>query len=271
MRSYKLLSNNSGKLPDSDFWEFGWVKTNNQCSLSFDQVLWLHSHGEKEAMKRDSQYDRIGPDYMAGQKVFFSRQEDHGRRFIAAHLPSLKGLSLLDIGCGHGPDIPLYEQAGASVWAVDESEYMVLEARKLISDPDRVCVASTQSLPFDDGSFDVITGRFSFHYVTNLDEAYRECSRVLKPGGSLILVVQHPMADFLMKKNKRIGTSENISCSLYEGRVTVKFPSHDLAEWLSPLFLKAFDLCGFDEYAEEKDLWPGMLPPTAMCIAARKR
>jgi len=48
--------------------------------------------------------------------------------------------------------------------------------------------ASAESLPFPDGSFDVLTCRFGVMFFPNLPKALQECFRVLKPGGRVVFV-----------------------------------------------------------------------------------
>jgi SAM-dependent methyltransferase len=42
-------------------------------------------------------------------------------------------------------------------------------------------------MPFDDASFDLVVTRYSAHHWPNLAQALRECLRVLRPGGRLIV------------------------------------------------------------------------------------
>lgn len=44
-------------------------------------------------------------------------------------------------------------------------------------------VTDAESLPFDDGSFDLVLGHAVLHHLPDLDRAWREIHRVLKPGG----------------------------------------------------------------------------------------
>ena len=94
---------------------------------------------------------------------------------------------VLDLGAGTG-DAALFlarEYPRASVRGVDFSEAMVRRAQKKIGlDPDgRVAfrVADAAHLPFEDGSFDLVT-------QVNVPPFFKEIARVLRPGGSVIVV-----------------------------------------------------------------------------------
>src|SRR3954468_735294 len=44
-------------------------------------------------------------------------------------------------------------------------------------------VCDAERLPFDDGSFDLVFGHAVLHHIPDLDRAFREFRRVLRPGG----------------------------------------------------------------------------------------
>ena len=93
---------------------------------------------------------------------------------------------VLDLGTGTGDAALLLarEYPQASVRGVDLSEEMVRRAQKRIGlDPDgRVAfrVADAASLPYDDGSFDLVA-------QLNMPPFYRETARVLRPGGHFVI------------------------------------------------------------------------------------
>ena len=94
---------------------------------------------------------------------------------------------ILDVGTGTG-EAALFlarEYPRASVRGVDFSEEMIKRAQKKIGlDPDgRVAfrVADASSLPFEADSFDLVT-------QVNVPPFFSEIARVLRPGGSVIVV-----------------------------------------------------------------------------------
>jgi SAM-dependent methyltransferase len=47
-------------------------------------------------------------------------------------------------------------------------------------------VADAEQIPYDDATFDVVVGHAVLHHIPNLDAAFREVLRVLKPGGRFV-------------------------------------------------------------------------------------
>jgi ubiquinone/menaquinone biosynthesis C-methylase UbiE len=128
-----------------------------------------------------------------------------GRRAIVAALlrETLKShrrqtpLSLLDIGCGTGANLPmLTETVGAEggVVALDYSPLALQFAgRELKKQALRKSVTLLRGdatrLPFADGEFDVVTMLDVLEHVENDGAAVREIYRVLAPGGAFVLSV----------------------------------------------------------------------------------
>lgn len=221
-------------------------------------------------MELNRQYEQIGKSYIEGRASFFSGQEDWARTFLAEHLAPLQGKTVLDLGCGHGPDILIYEGLGATVHGIDASDYMVAEARKRVPHPDRIQVADIESLPFPDGMFDIVVSRFGFHYLKDFDKGYAEAARVLKPQGLLALILPYPLYDA-----QAMGRCYNedflVQIPLYNGAVTVTYPHHTMQDYLSPLFAQRFSLEDYGEYTQKEA--PANLQglPSALAVAARKR
>jgi SAM-dependent methyltransferase len=94
----------------------------------------------------------------------------------------------LELGAGTGYFSLNLLQAGVITEATctDISQGMVDalagNAQRLGLDVD-ARVADAEALPFDDGSFDLVLGHAVLHHLPDLDQAWREIHRVLRPGG----------------------------------------------------------------------------------------
>ena len=103
-------------------------------------------------------------------------------------LGDVRGLRVLDYGCGHGMAAVVLARRGAAVCAFDRSLGYLGEARARAR-ANGAAVAFVQAdgerLPFADGSFDRVWGSAVLHHL-DLRRAGRELRRVLAPGGRAV-------------------------------------------------------------------------------------
>jgi 2-polyprenyl-6-hydroxyphenyl methylase/3-demethylubiquinone-9 3-methyltransferase len=96
------------------------------------------------------------------------------------------GLRLLDVGCGGGALAEAFAEMGCRVTAIDASARSVDVARRHAARRAlRIgwAVAQSESLPFDDESFEVVYLGDVLEHVADFDAAIDEAARVLVPGG----------------------------------------------------------------------------------------
>jgi SAM-dependent methyltransferase len=105
-----------------------------------------------------------------------------------AQLGGVRGLRVLDYGCGHGMAAVVLARGGAHVTAFDLSGGYALEAQARAAAND-VNIAFVQAdgerLPFADGVFDRVWGSAILHHL-DLARAGSELRRVLRPGGRAV-------------------------------------------------------------------------------------
>jgi SAM-dependent methyltransferase len=101
------------------------------------------------------------------------------------------GIRHLDVGCGAGGMLVLARDLGAEVAGIDASEALVEVARRRLPGV-RIDVGEMEELPFDDESFDVVTGINSLQFAENLVAALAEARRVCRRGGSVLMLVWGP-------------------------------------------------------------------------------
>jgi ubiquinone/menaquinone biosynthesis C-methylase UbiE len=102
-------------------------------------------------------------------------------------LGNAQGKKILEIGCGTGRFSALLASSGNDVTLLDLSYFMLLEAQKKIAVPWRGVNSSIYHLPFSLSSFDVIVSINVLNHLEDLETAIQEISRLLKPGGKLII------------------------------------------------------------------------------------
>lgn len=102
----------------------------------------------------------------------------------------LKGKRVLGLASGGGQQMPIFAALGAVCTVLDYSPAQ-LESERMVSQREgydiRIIRADmTKPLPFDDNAFDLIFHPVSNCYVREVRPIFRECFRVLKPGGALL-------------------------------------------------------------------------------------
>ena len=100
-------------------------------------------------------------------------------------------MRLLDAGCGAGLLAVLASFRGARVTALDASTALLAIARGRLPAAD-VRQGDLESLPFADASFDAVTAVNSLFYATDMAAALRELSRVVRPGGRVVVTAWGP-------------------------------------------------------------------------------
>ena len=128
-----------------------------------------------------SGYDELGTEFQAKA----GKEQLEGVR--------LQGLEVLDVGCGTGIISMLaLERGAARIFCGDISQHMLdvgrSKARELgYSQRMEFRQLDAESLPFEDGSFDLVMSGMSLGLFPNLERALSEMVRVLRPGGFLSL------------------------------------------------------------------------------------
>ncbi|OFW40625.1 MAG: hypothetical protein A3J29_20795 [Acidobacteria bacterium RIFCSPLOWO2_12_FULL_67_14b] len=104
-------------------------------------------------------------------------------------LPDLRGLTVLDAGCGTGRYLRLCAERGATAIGVDLSAAMLSHARH---ESLRLVRGRLLALPLDTMSVDAVVCGLALGDVAELDVAIAEFARVLRPGGTLVYSMVHP-------------------------------------------------------------------------------
>jgi len=108
---------------------------------------------------------------------------------------SVRGLRLLNVGCGTGGFSALAAKTGAEVWSVDASVEAAALAAGRVRDG-RVVVADAAALPMPTASVDVVYCVSTLEHVAQPARAVREMVRVLRPDGRLYLHTPNRWACF---------------------------------------------------------------------------
>jgi SAM-dependent methyltransferase len=98
------------------------------------------------------------------------------------------GWRVLDIGCGVGAFLRLVAERRGEPHGIDASETLIAYARTCLPHAD-LRVGEMEDLPWDDDSFDLVTGFNSFFFANDMVAALREAGRVAKQNASVVIQV----------------------------------------------------------------------------------
>jgi ubiquinone/menaquinone biosynthesis C-methylase UbiE len=138
----------------------------------------LHKAVQREYGRLAESYDDKWASYVEGSV-----------RETLRRLPQNPAGRLLDIGCGTGAFLlaVTMRHPEMDIAGVDVSTDMLDVARRRLPESAILRVASADTLPFPDGSFDIVVTTSAFHFFRVPDAALREIHRVLRPGGALVV------------------------------------------------------------------------------------
>jgi ubiquinone/menaquinone biosynthesis C-methylase UbiE len=170
---------------------------------------------------------------------------------------------LLDVATGGGHVARVFGPLVRQVVVADFTPSMLREAMTFLtaSGIDRLdgVAADAESLPFRDGSFDLVTCRIAPHHFPRPDRYVAEVARVLKPGGRFVLidstVPEGTIGDFFNRFEQ------------------IRDPSHvrslTIAEWQGLLTASGLSLLPVESFRKRHDFddWTGRSRTSAVARA----
>ncbi len=112
-----------------------------------------------------------------------------------SHIKLGKDMIILDVGCGGGANVTYFAKIAAEgkVFGIDYSPISVKVSRELNKKYIEEGIVEVQEgsvskLPFEDNTFDVVSGFEAYYFWPDLINDLKEIRRVLKNSGELLLV-----------------------------------------------------------------------------------
>jgi len=115
---------------------------------------------------------------------------------------------ILDLGCGDGTRLGNIKTEGKRI-GVDINDYAIKKATKNYPEIEFV-QADIEKLPFSNGDFDLIYSMFVLEHTQNPEKVINETVRILKKGGTLIMVAPNYGAPNRRSPNSKEGKIEKL-------------------------------------------------------------
>lgn len=110
---------------------------------------------------------------------------------------SMTGMDAIELGCGTGYVSAWMARRGARVVGIDTSERQLATARRLAREHGielRLVHADAEDVPWPDGSFDFAISEYGAAIWADPYRWIPEAHRLLRPGGTLVFLGNHPLA-----------------------------------------------------------------------------
>jgi SAM-dependent methyltransferase len=191
----------------------------------------------------------------------------------------MRGIDLLGLASGGGQQGPIFAAAGANVTIFDNSPAQLARDRE-VAEREGLEIRTVQGdmrdlSAFDAASFDLVFNPVSNVFCPELAPLWRECLRVLRPGGMLLAGFMNP--DFFVFDHERFEeTSELVvrfsvpyvdTESLRPEELTKRMRegwpleySHTMSEQVGGQLEAGFVLTGFDEAWFHDERYPKHFP-----------
>ena len=139
------------------------------------------------------------PSGLLGRFVLWSMNSRHSKvtDWGLAQVAVGKSDTILDVGCGGGRTVSKLAAIATEgkVFGVDHSEESVaasknFNAREIDAGRVEIKQGSVSQLPYGDGVFDLVTGVETHFWWPDLPGDMREVFRVVKPGGTVVLIAE---------------------------------------------------------------------------------
>ena len=192
------------RLPEGSF-VFYRASTGSYGKAFLDSLFAQLDRDEPELARDAARMDEVSAARAESAEAYFSNIAETWDRLRSLHYPNdliegalveLAGKGpfgrVLDFGTGTGRMLSLFAPLAEEAEGIDLSHHMLTVARANLEQQGmhgaRVRQGNVTAVPFDDNSADLVIIHQVLHYMDAPNRAIAEASRVLKPGGQLLIV-----------------------------------------------------------------------------------
>jgi SAM-dependent methyltransferase len=227
-------------------------------------------------MKRNSAarlYDEIGRTYSENKRLGVSTYTE--LPVVLSLAGDVRGLRVLDVGCGPGRHACALIERGARVTGIDVSAEMVRAATERCGGRGRFLRADFETAKFPRASFDLATASLCLMYARDLAPVFKNFRAWLKARGRLIFSIYHPVRFFQKVPDFDFSRRRKVWIHLEGCDVTVWNYYHPLGDYFAALKGSGFELLSFVEptLSRRHKGWPPdnyRVPRTAVFEARKK-
>ena len=120
------------------------------------------------------------------EENYWYRRHEAAYRWLAGEL-SVPGATVVEAGCGEGYGGQVLADAGAALVAGLDLDLATLRHAAVAYPDVPVAAANLVALPLADGAVDLVVSSQVVEHLWDQDGFVRECARVLRPGGRLVV------------------------------------------------------------------------------------
>jgi demethylmenaquinone methyltransferase/2-methoxy-6-polyprenyl-1,4-benzoquinol methylase len=104
-----------------------------------------------------------------------------------------KGMNILDVGCGTGTHLELYQRYQCNLSGLDLSQSMLQVASHRLKSTAQLALGDATSMPYEDARFDLVIAMLALHEMSPKirPQVLCEIKRVLKKDGRILLIDFH--------------------------------------------------------------------------------
>ncbi|MEY8829756.1 class I SAM-dependent methyltransferase [Sedimentitalea sp. XS_ASV28] len=145
----------------------------------------------REPSYHDAAIGALPTSYVGWRRSALGRITDAlEERLLLDRIGPVRGLNVLDVGCGDGVLAIRLARSGALVTGVDASPEMIAAAERSAAEAGvalTLLVADAEAMPFADASFDIVISVATLCFSDDAERPMSEMARCLRGGGRFVL------------------------------------------------------------------------------------